>query len=141
MYQAGGTWSVSSLRADGYPEYLSVSPGQGPIDGRGGIAYVEITSVVSKSPLSPVATDFLHYMQTPEAAYRICVAGGSLNPVATIDDVADRLTDVQRMAIQYGDEWAPFDLANHMEICAEFAVNPDYDAMVAVWSEALKSRV
>lgn len=141
MYQSGGTWSVSSLRADGYPEFLSVSPRSGPIDGRGGIAYVEITSVIDRPDVSPLAEEFLHYVQTPEAAYQICVAGGSLNPVATIDGIADRLTKEQRMAIQYGDEYGEFALSQHMDLCAEFAVNPDYDAMVEVWSEAMKTRM
>lgn len=140
MYQAGGTWSVSSLRADGYPQFMAVSPGSGPIDGRGGIAYVEITSVVNRPKLSPIAHDFLHYMQTPEAAYNIAVAGGSLNPVCTIDEIVDRLTPTQRMAIQYGEEYSPFSLVENMDLCAEFAVNPDYDEMVKVWTEALKER-
>jgi spermidine/putrescine transport system substrate-binding protein len=51
LYLTGGTYSVSSARADGYP--------QGPIDGKGGVAWIEITSTVNNPDLSPLALEFL----------------------------------------------------------------------------------
>lgn len=134
MYVAGGTFTVSSLRRDGFPEFLSVSPEKGPISGRGGTAYVEITSVVNNPNLSPLAGDFLNYMQSPEGALAVCRSGTSLNPVANIDKIVDKLSKEELMAIQYDD------LEEHMELCAEFEPNPDYDTIVKVWEEALQAR-
>jgi spermidine/putrescine transport system substrate-binding protein len=134
MYVAGGTFTVSSLRRDGFPQFLAVSPKQGPIDGLGGTAYVEITSVVNNPNLSPLAGDFLHYMQSPEGALAVARSGTSLNPVANIDKIVDQLDNDERVAIQYDD------LEEHMELCAEFEPNPDYDELVKVWEEALQQR-
>jgi len=134
MYVAGGTFTVSSLRRDGFPQFLAVSPSSGPINGRGGTAYVEITSVVNNPNLSPLADDFLHYMQTPEGALAVCRSGTSLNPVANIDQIVDRLSKDELVAIQYDD------LEEHMALCAEFEPNPDYDELVKVWEKALQER-
>ena len=134
MYMAGGTYTVSSLRADGHPECLAVSPDSGPIVGRGGIAYVEITSVINNPNLSPLAGDYLHYMQTPEAALRIARSGGTLNPVCTMPELENQLSANELMAIQYDE------LDEHMSLCAEFEENPDYEHMSAVWAEALRER-
>ena len=134
MYMAGGTYTVSALRYDGFPQFLSVSPDSGPIVGRGGIAYVEITSVINNPELSPLAGDYLHYMQTPEAALNIARVGGTLNPVATIHEIKDQLTKDELVAMQYDD------LEEHMALCAEFEVNPDYEVMTKVWAEALRER-
>lgn len=134
MYMAGGTYTVSALRNDGFPKFLSVSPDSGPIQGLGGIAYVEITSVINNPNLSPLAGDYLHYMQTPEAALQIARTGGTLNPVATFPEIVDKLTSTERMAMQVDD------LEEHMDLCAEFEENPDYDEMSQVWAEAVRNR-
>lgn len=134
MYMAGGTYTVSALRNDDFPQFLSVSPESGPIEGKGGIAYVEITSIVNNPKLSPLAGDYLHYMQTPEAALTIARTGGTLNPVATFPEIVDKLTATERMAMQVDD------LEEHMALCAEFEENPDYDELSQVWAEAVRRR-
>jgi spermidine/putrescine transport system substrate-binding protein len=134
MYVAGGTFTVSSLRRDGFPQFRAVSPAQGPIEGKGGTAYVEITSVVNNPNLSPIAGDFLHYMQTPEGSLAVARSGTSLNPVGNIHQIADQMDADELMAIQYDD------LEEHMALCAEFEPTPDYDELIGAWEQALQER-
>ncbi len=134
MYVAGGTFTVSSLRRDGFPQFKAVSPKSGPINGLGGTAYVEITSVVNNPNLSPLAGDFLHYMQSPEGSLAVARSGTSLNPVANINQIADLMEPDELMAIQYDD------LEEHMALTAEFEPNPDYDELIKTWEEALQQR-
>ena len=82
LYLTGGTYSVSPARADGHPEMRSITPLKGPIDGKGGVAWIEITSTVANPQLSPLAPQFLEYVQDPEIAHVVAFAEGTFNPVA-----------------------------------------------------------
>jgi spermidine/putrescine transport system substrate-binding protein len=44
LYMTGGTYTASPARADGYPEIRGITPLRGPIDGKGGVSWIEITS-------------------------------------------------------------------------------------------------
>ena len=50
--------------------------------GKGGISWIEITSVVNNPQLSPLAAEFLDYVQDPEMAHTVAFAEGTFNPVA-----------------------------------------------------------
>ena len=50
--------------------------------GKGGISWIEITSTVNNPKLSPLAADFLEYVQQPEIAHTVAFAEGTFNPVA-----------------------------------------------------------
>ncbi|WP_229774848.1 hypothetical protein, partial [Vibrio parahaemolyticus] len=78
----GGTYSGSPARADGFPEIRGITPLRGPVDGKGGVSWVEITSLVNNPNLSPLANDFLKYVQEPEIAHRVAFAEGTFNPVS-----------------------------------------------------------
>jgi len=132
MYLSGGTYTVSSLRREGYPNFLAVSPETGPVSGQGGFAWVELASVVNLGHNSPIAEDYLDHMFTPEAALNLARAGGTLNPISSMHEIKDQLTSEELMAIQYDD------LEEHMSYCAEFAINPDYDLMNEYWDAAQK---
>jgi len=55
LYLTRGTYSVSPARAGGYPQMRSITPLKGPIDGKGGVAWIEITSTVNNPDRSPLA--------------------------------------------------------------------------------------
>ena len=55
FHLTGGTYSVSPARADGHPELRGITPNRGPMGGKGGIAWIEITSTVANPELSPLA--------------------------------------------------------------------------------------
>ena len=82
LHLTGGTYSVSPARADGHPELRGITPNKGPMGGKGGIAWIEITSTVNNPDLSPLAVEFLEYVQQPETAHTVAFAEGTFNPVA-----------------------------------------------------------
>src|SRR6516225_5190391 len=81
LYLPGGTYSVSPARADGYPQMRSITPMKGPIDGKGGVAWIEITSTVNNPDLSPLALEFLKYVQASKVANTVAFAKGTHNQV------------------------------------------------------------
>jgi spermidine/putrescine transport system substrate-binding protein len=74
LYLTGGIYSVSPARADGYPQMRSITPLKGPIDGKGGVAWIEITSTINNPDLSPLALEFLKYVQAPKVAHTVAFA-------------------------------------------------------------------
>jgi hypothetical protein len=52
----------------------SITPLKGPIDGKGGVAWIEITSTVNNPDLSPLALQFLKYVQAPKVAHAVAFA-------------------------------------------------------------------
>src|SRR5688572_2452842 len=81
FHLTGGTYSVSPARADGNPNLRGITPIKGPMGGKGGIAWIEITSTVNNPQLSPLAPEFLKYVQDPEIAHVVAFAEGTFNPV------------------------------------------------------------
>ena len=65
---------VSPARADGYPNLRAITPLKGPIAGKGGVSWIEITSTVNNPGLSPLAVEFLKYVQEPEVAHKVAFA-------------------------------------------------------------------
>ena len=50
FYVSGGIYTASPARLAGHPEVRAVTPRSGPIGGRGGIVFTEITSVLETAP-------------------------------------------------------------------------------------------
>ena len=54
-YFTGGTYTASPARYDGATNVRGITPNSGPIDGKGGIVWIELTSVVNHPDVSPLA--------------------------------------------------------------------------------------
>lgn len=136
LHLTGGTYSVSPARADGYPEMRAITPLRGPIDGKGGIAWIEITSTVNNPDLSPLATDFLKYVQEPEVAHRVAFAEGTFNPVSQMGNPKcfELFTKDELEAIQWDT------LEEEMERSAEYDIVPDYDKALELMLNAKRQR-
>src|SRR5690554_1083899 len=80
-YFTGGVFSCSGARHDGLSQVRGITPRSGPVDGKGGIVWVEITSAVNNPDPSTLAEDFLEYVQEPEVAVLVASGGGTLNPI------------------------------------------------------------
>jgi len=135
LHLTGGTYSVSPARADGYPEMRAVTPLKGPMDGKGGIAWIEITSTVNNPQLSPLAVDFLKYVQDPEVAHTVAFAEGTFNPVTQMGNKAcfDLFTAEELDAIQWDS------LEEEMSRCAEYDIVPDYDKALELMTAAKRA--
>ena len=82
FHLTGGTYSASPARADGNKNIRGITPKSGPMEGgKGGISWIEITSTVNNPELSPLAVEFLKYVQDPKIAHIVAFAEGTFNPV------------------------------------------------------------
>lgn len=136
LHFTGGTYSVSPARADGYPNLRAVTPLKGPIDGKGGVSWIEITSTVNNPDLSPLATEFLKYVQAPEVAHTVAFAEGTFNPVAQMGnpDCFKLFTKDELDAIQWDS------LEEEMARSAEYDIVPDYDKALEIVLAAKRQR-
>jgi spermidine/putrescine transport system substrate-binding protein len=132
----GGTYSVSPARAEGFLELRGITPLRSAIEGKGGISWIEITSVVNNPNLSPLAEEFLRYVQAPEVAHTVAFAEGTFNPVSQMGDPAcfDLFTPDELEAIQWDS------LEEEMARSAEYDIVPDYDAALDLMTAAKRAR-
>lgn len=136
LHLTGGTYSVSPARADGYLNLRAVTPLKGPIDGKGGISWIEITSTVNNPDLSPLATEFLKYVQEPEVAHTVAFAEGTFNPVSQMGNKKcfDLFTKDELEAIQWDS------LEEEMARSAEYDIVPDYEKALDLMTAAKRLR-
>jgi spermidine/putrescine transport system substrate-binding protein len=102
------------------------------MDGKGGVSWIEVTSTVNNPELSPLAADFLEYVQQPETAHTVAFAEGTFNPVSQMANpdcfklfTADELDTVQ---------WDS--LEEEMAASVEYDIVPDYDRLHDIMSAA-----
>ena len=126
FYLSGGIYTASPARLAGYLEVRAVTPRSGPIGGRGGIVFTEITSVLESAPRSGEAEDFLEYLLEPETARRVALAERTANPVAQMGmpEVFDRFTARELEAIQWDD------LEEDIARCADYDLMPNHATLL-----------
>jgi len=135
FHLTGGTYSASPARADGATNIRGITPKSGPLEGgRGGIAWIEVTSVVNNPEISPLAEKFLHYVQDPTVAHTVAFAEGTFNPVTQMGtkECFDLFTADELDAIQWDS------LEEEMAGCVEYDIVPDYDKLLDIMNAAKK---
>ncbi len=133
FHMTGGTYSVSPARADGAANLRAVTPKKGPMTGgKGGISWIEVTSVVNNPDVSPLATQFLEYVQQPETAHTVAFAEGTFNPVTQMGnpDCFKLFTKEELDAIQWDS------LEEEMAASIEYDIVPDYDKLLDIMTSA-----
>lgn len=135
-YFTGGTYTASPARFDGETQVRGITPKSGPMDGKGGIVWIELTSVVNNPQVSPLAEEFLAYVQRPDISKKVAFAEGTYNPVTQMGnkDVMAQFDNDELEAIQ----WDSLDeeLANSVD----YDINPDYAEMYEIYSAAKRER-
>lgn len=136
FHLTGGTYSVSPARADGFPNLRGITPKTSPIEGKGGVSWIEITSVVNNPNLSPLAEEFLSFVQGPEVAHTVAFAEGTFNPVTQMGnpDCFKLFTKEELDAIQWDS------LEEEMARSAEYDIVPDYDKALDLMTAAKRAR-
>lgn len=136
LYMTGGTYSVSPARADGYANLRAITPLKGPMDGKGGISWIEITSTVNNPELSPLALEFLKYVQDPHVAHTVAFAEGTFNPVSQMGNPKcyELFTKDEMEAIQWDS------LEEDMARSAQYDIVPDYDKALELMTAARRLR-
>lgn len=132
FHLTGGTYSASPARYDGFPEIRGITPLKSAIPGKGGVAWIEITSVVANPQVSPLAEEFLKYVQEPEVAHTVAFAEGTFNPVTQMGqkECFELFTEEQLEAIQWDS------LEEEMARSAEYDIVPDYDRALDLMTAA-----
>jgi len=133
FHMTGGTYSASPARADGYLNIRGVTPNKGPMEGgKGGVSWIEVTSTVNNPDLSPLAVEFLKYVQQPETAHVVAFAEGTFNPVAQManPECFKLFTPDELDAIQ----WDSLD--DEMARSVEYDIVPDYDKLLDLMTAA-----
>jgi spermidine/putrescine transport system substrate-binding protein len=133
FHLTGGTYSVSPARADGAANLRAVTPKKGPMaGGKGGISWIEITSVVNNPDVSPLAEQFLAYVQDAEMAHTVAFAEGTFNPVTQMGnpDCFKLFTKEELDAIQWDS------LEEEMAASVEYDIVPDYPKLLEIMTSA-----
>ena len=135
FHLTGGTYSASPARADGNKNIRGITPKSGPIDGKGGVSWIEVTSQVNNPQLSPLAADFLEYVQQPDTAHTVAFAEGTFNPVTQManPDCFGLFTADELDAIQWDS------LEEEMALSYEYDIVPDYDKLLDIMTAAKRA--
>lgn len=135
-YFTGGTYTASVARYEGFDNIRAITPNSGPIDGKGGIVWIEITSLVNNPNPTPLANSFLEYIMRPDVSYQVAMADGSYNPVAQmgIPSVMEKFSSKDLDAIQFDS------LEEELSRCVPFQINPDYAEMLEIYTAARRTR-
>jgi spermidine/putrescine transport system substrate-binding protein len=134
-YFTGGTYTASPARLDGLTNVRAITPNKGPVDGKGGVAWIELTSLVNNPTPSPLAEDFLEFVQKPEICKAVGFAEGTYNPVAQMGspEVFKLWNKEELDAIQWDS------LTEEMDRCLEYDQVTSYDDLIKIYSAAKRS--
>ena len=133
FYLTGGTYSCSPARADGVLNIRGITPNKGPMEGgKGGISWIEVTSVVNNPDVSPLAEQFLEYVQDAEMSHTVAFAEGTFNPVTQMGnpDCFKLFTKEELEIIQWDS------LEEEMARSIEYDIVPDYPKLLDIMTAA-----
>jgi spermidine/putrescine transport system substrate-binding protein len=135
-YFTGGTYTASPARYDGSRQVRGITPKTGPMNGKGGIVWIELTSVVNNPDPSTIAEDFLAYVQRPDVSKKVAFAEGTYNPVTQMGskEVMAQFDKDELDAIQWDT------LEEEMANSTDYDINPDYAEMYDIYSAAKRER-
>ena len=125
LYISGGVYTAACTRLTGHSQIQAVTPVSGPINGRGGVAFVEVTALSAQSRNPELAQNFLHYILEPEQCHQIALTDGVHNPVAQMGDPAvfNRFSVKELKALQWDR------LEEDMSRCVPYSMIPSSDAI------------
>ena len=136
-YVSGSSYCTSTPRLEGYNQFWGTVPESGPVDGKGGIMWIEITSVVNNTAdATPRAEDFLEFCLSPELSAVIGQDEDGMTNVAQMSDpdclahwTTENLNAVQADALE-----------REIERSFDMYINPNYDAQFEIYTAAKRER-
>lgn len=134
-YFTGGTYTASPARYDGATNVRGITPNSGPVDGKGGVVWIELTSVVNNPDPSDLAEDFLEFVQQPEICKAVAFTEGTYNPVSQMGDpdVMALFDEEELDAIQMDS------LADEMARSLDYQVVASYDTLIDIYTQERRS--
>ena len=95
------------------------------MQGRGGIAFVEVNAALTGAPSASAADAFLEYLAQPATAVRASLAARSANPVLQMSDPA--VFSHFSLELLKAMQWNT--LEEELNRCAQYRIAPDYERM------------
>ncbi len=131
-YFTGGTYTASPARYDGATNVRGITPKSGPVDGKGGVVWIELTSAVNNPNPSELAEDFLEFVQQPDISKAVAFTEGTYNPVCQMGDerVMSKFDSDELDAIQWDS------LGEEMSRSLDYQVVASYDALIEAYNAA-----
>ena len=131
-YFTGGTYTASPARLDGQTQVRAITPREGVVGGKGGVVWVEITSAVNNPDPTPLAEDFLEFVQKPEISKAVGFAEGTYNPISQMGDpkVFALYSREELGAIQWDS------LQEEMARSVDYDIVASYDSLIEIYSAA-----
>ena len=131
-YFTGGTYTASPARLDGATNIRGITPKSGPVDGKGGVVWIELTSAVNNPDPSNLAEDFLEFVQDPDICKAVSFAEGTYNPVSQMGDpkVFEKYDSDELDAIQWDS------LGEEMARSLDYQVVASYDELNEIYNAA-----
>jgi spermidine/putrescine transport system substrate-binding protein len=126
FYLSGGMYTASPARRDGQRNIRAITPRSGPIGGKGGIVFLEVTSIIDHGDGAATALDFLEHILSADAAPAVAFTRGSCNPITQMGDAAvfDQFTVEQLDILQW--ETLDGDVAR----CVPYQIPPDHTELL-----------
>mgnify|MGYP006422116855 FL=1 len=134
-YFTGGTYTASPARLDGATNIRAITPQSGPVDGKGGVVWVELTSVVNNPDPSNLGPEFLEFVQRPDICHEVAFSEGTYNPIAQMGNeaVMSKFSTRELDAIQFDS------LDEEMSRSLDYQVVPSYNELNKAYSAAKRS--
>ena len=131
-YFTGGTYTASPARFDGASNVRAITPNSGPVDGKGGVVWIELTSAVNNPDPSSLAEDFLEYVQGADISKAVAFSEGTYNPVCQMGDeaVMSKFDNDELDAIQWDS------LEEEMNRSLDYQVIASYDKLIEIYNAA-----
>jgi len=134
-YFTGGTYTASPARFDGATNFRGITPISGPVNGKGGVVWIELTSAVNNPDPSKLAEDFLEFVQRPDISKAVAFTEGTYNPVSQMANpkVFSKFDSDELDAIQWDS------LGEEMSRSLDYDVISSYDQLIEIYSAAKRS--
>ncbi|NMM43623.1 extracellular solute-binding protein [Rhodospirillaceae bacterium KN72] len=131
-YFTGGTYTASPARYDGATNVRGITPNSGPVDGKGGVVWIELTSAVNNPNPSDLAEEFLEFVQTPDICKAVAFAEGTYNPISQMgnEEVMAKFDSDELDAIQWDS------LGEEMSRSLDYQVVASYDKLNELYNAA-----
>ncbi len=127
-FLSGGQFTSAAARFAGQNQIQSITPHSGPIDGKGAIVFMEVSSIPTASPNHQLAENFLDFILEPNNVVRIATNPTVCNPVAQMGNAAvfDQLPRDFLNAIQWQH------LEEDISYCVPYDIPPDFETLHAI---------
>ena len=132
---SAGMFSSGYLRREGFKEIHCVTPRKGPIDGKGGICFLELNTIPVDAPSYTDSIRFLQMILRPDIALYAMSNHINCNPIVQMGDpeIFNKVGVTLLEALQWDT------LEEDLSRCVEYDLPPDFDELLGIVKTVIKS--